>query len=204
MSKFKHTHGRNQQGFGLVEGVMGLLVLTMFLVLSVLLLVNVCLVSYYQGKVGLVADQAAAFAASVASSNYSFDPNLTDSKLSKVTKQVVDLALADMHLPAAKEVLVVQSGERVKVTIAVAKIKLIGNGNILPLTVSLKDSACAMLNNDVPPALVQFSGAGQQAVVPSYGKSDPFPRPRPAGLDGANAIPANGSYKDTQGIRGSW
>ena len=53
---------RNAQGSGLVEGVVGIVLVTMVVVAGILLLVNSGMATYYKLKIGYVASEAAKFA----------------------------------------------------------------------------------------------------------------------------------------------
>lgn len=172
----------HQHGAGIVEGVLGLLLITGIVVLGVLFTLSVGMTVYYKGKLGLVANQAAKYVASVCSWSYSYNSLMTDSRLSKEARQEADAALQQMGLPPATSVTAHWDGDKVSVSITVGRLPVFGAGNILPATISLTDTAVAILNNDQPPMLVNLAainslyhplspaGTYVRQVVPAYGK----------------------------------
>src|SRR5262245_28409097 len=126
----------DQNGAVLVEGVVALVLIISGTVLATLLLVNSGLSTYYKEKLGFVANQASQFAFQI--------PQNQDPK-PLTTAFVLDL-MNQMGLPAEKTQVTTDntikvSGVRgVKVTIK-ADLKLIGKGDVLPLTIPLTETA---------------------------------------------------------------
>lgn len=156
----------------MVEGVMGLVLMFSVIVLGIILFINIGLLSYYQNKIGMLADHAAGYAASLGSWQGVVTPNLTDDRLSQQTKLLVDKALGEMGFPTGKNVSVKaqQLPGMVKVSITVRNVRLAGNGNILPFSVTLADTAVATLDNDRAPMVATIKGYGYGIRVPAYGR----------------------------------
>lgn len=159
---------RRQNGVGMVEGVMGLVLMFSVIVLGIVLFINIGLLSYYQNKIGMLTDHAASYAASLGSWQGVVTPNLTDDRLSQQTKLLVDKALGEMGFPTGKDVSVKaqQLAGMVRVSITVRNVRLSGSGNILPFSVTLADSAVATLDNDRAPMVATINGVR----VPAYGR----------------------------------
>jgi hypothetical protein len=174
---------RNAQGSGIVEGVAGLSVLILTIVAGSLLILNVGIAAYYKSKVGSVANQAAARAASIVSWSMSYKPDQTAGQLQSDVTKIVNSLLVNSGLPKAKSVQTeftkeglgqtAFKNELVKVTVVVDRLPLFGGGDLFPKALSVQDTAMAVLPNDQPPALVTLSIAGNPRsaiTIPSYGK----------------------------------
>jgi hypothetical protein len=159
---------RGQSGVGMVEGVIGLVLMFSVIVLGIVLFINIGLLTYYQGKIGMLADHAASYAASLGSWQGVLTPNLTDDRLSQQTKILVDKALGEMGFPTGSNVNVraQQLAGMVRVSVTVRNVRLSGNGNILPFSVTLTDSAVASLDNDRAPMVAVINGIR----IPAYGR----------------------------------
>jgi hypothetical protein len=170
---WNRSRARINAGSLMAEAAAGLVMLAMLFAGGVIFLSNVALLSYYRDKIGSVTNHASAYGASLSSWCNSYDPNLTDDMLSHRTRTLARQALSEMHLPAGSNVTVTAKtvDKKIAVTVTVSNLRLIGEGNIFPLTVTLSDTALAPLNNDEPPMLVRIGGR-IPVVVPSYGKWD--------------------------------
>lgn len=176
---------RSSRGSGLLEGIAGMILISTLVGLAAMLLLNVGMFTYYQGKLGVLTNSAAAYAASIISNNNSANARMTDDFVGRQTAKMVNMALAKMKLPANARVTARRHDTKVSVTVTLINLSLAGDGNIIPLTISLADSACAELNHDEPPMLLQINGNGNvfgfyhfgtpparkiACVVPAYGK----------------------------------
>lgn len=142
---------RSTSGAALVEGVVALCLITMGTVVAVTLLVNTGMSTYYKEKLGFIANQAAIYAASI--------PPSEDIVTS--TKPVVQDLLLKMGLPASQFKLTgmhtdVAGKPAVSVTIAISALPLFGDGQLLPLSISLQDTAVTM-RSTAPQAYLWFN-----------------------------------------------
>lgn len=159
---------RSNSGAVLAEGVVALSLIVAGVVLGTLLLVNVGIASYYKEKLGLVTNQVAVRLARHISWNSSFPKALNDTEEATT---VANSLLTAMGLPKAKTVTVVSKSDFVTVTIVVDGFPMFGQGTVIPVKISLQDTAAAAFLDDQPPALLNITdGNGQGLVVPCYGK----------------------------------
>ncbi len=179
----KHS-GRRQSGQALVEGGVALVLIVGGTVASTLLLANVGLSTYYKEKLGFVCNQASSYASQLPRKENPSDK----------TKKFVNELVAVMGLPVSgiPSILVdnsitVNGQSAVKVTIN-AEMKLIGQGDITPLTVPVTDSSVAMLSASAGSApgslasramavngVVEITNAvsdGTRLFVPAYGVAE--------------------------------
>lgn len=140
----------SSSGAVLVEGVVALVLIIIGTILGTLLLVNAGLSTYYKEKLGFVANQASQFA-------FQFP---ADSNPQAQTTAFVTELMEKIGLPAEKTVVTTDNTVRIagvrgaKVTIT-ADLKLIGKGDVLPLTIPLTETAIAIASNYIisgPPA----------------------------------------------------
>lgn len=175
-----HSVRRNKHGAGMVEAAVGMLIISGLVAVGLVFLVNLAMMSYYKDKIGVLTNQAAGYAANLVSWGYSNNAAVTDALLSSSTAAVIRDALGSMGLPSSDDDVTVtaqrNTDDTVKVSISVSNLRLTGHGNILPMKVTLTDSAIATLNNDKPPMLVRVGTGGYRsapvAVVPAFGKYD--------------------------------
>ncbi|MBI4533545.1 MAG: hypothetical protein HY711_06320 [Candidatus Melainabacteria bacterium] len=129
---------RSLAGQALAEGVVALLLVVAGVVGGVILLVNVGMSTYYKEKLGFVANQVATYAATLSASN-------------DITAKSTDLAkdlMTKMGLPSdatvTTETTTAGGKSAVSVTIQTGSLPLFGKGDILPLKISLRDTAVAI------------------------------------------------------------
>lgn len=140
----------NQNGAVLVEGVVALVLIIIGTVLGTLLLVNSGLSIYYKEKLGFVANQASQFAFQLPADK---DPR-------PQTTVFVNELIEKIGLPAEKTTVTTDNtvqiaGVRGAKVIISAELKLIGKGDVLPLTIPLTETAIAIASNYIisgPPA----------------------------------------------------
>lgn len=174
-SKIKRG-GRRQNGSGIVEGVMGVVLIAAVTVGGTALLINSAVAGYYKEKLGFIANQAAKFAADSASWNGSFKPSARTDSLNAGTRDVVNEMLSTVGLPEAREVSVTIENQQVVVEIAVEGFALPSGGGIFPAAISLQDRGVAVLNDTLPPALLTVSLEGRpdtMVTIPAYGRFIP-------------------------------
>ncbi len=164
----------------MVEAAVGWLLLFSVLAVSIFFLVNVGVITYYQDKVGMVTNRAAAYAASLCSW-YGSKQNVGDDALTAVTQLEVAECLQQMNIisdPNSVKVQVVQKEDnKVQVTVKVNDIilrtftetALLGAIVVRNFKFSLQDTSVATLNNDIPPMTLTVNGF----TVPAYGKYFP-------------------------------
>ena len=140
----------NQSGAVLVEGVVALVLIITGTVLGTLLLVNSGLSTYYKEKLGFVANQAAQFAFQIPADK---DPK------AQTTAFVLEL-MEKIGLPSENTVVTTDNtvqvaGVRGAKVVITANLKLIGKGDVLPLTIPLTETSIAISSNYIisgPPA----------------------------------------------------
>ena len=125
----------------MLEGVAGLVIITIGVVGAVLLLLNVGVASFYKERLGFVTQQAATFASK----------RLSSSDLQESTKAITEALLTENGLPPtvqfeAKKV-TVNNRDFARVSLSVAGLTLIGNGDLLPKAITLSDTASALSPN---------------------------------------------------------
>ncbi|MBI4532377.1 MAG: hypothetical protein HY711_00400, partial [Candidatus Melainabacteria bacterium] len=130
---------RNTRGSGLVEGMLGLVLIIGGIVCGTILLVNVGIATYYKEKLGFISNQAANYAASL-------DPkeNISDKTKDFVKELMPKMGFANSGLEVTTALSTVAGKQAATVTVASSELPLFGRGSILPLTLSLKDSATAV------------------------------------------------------------
>ena len=163
---------RNANGGSIVLGVAILVLVVVALVLAVKLLENVSLSLYYQGKLNLIAAQAAQYAACL---------NESDSQKSTATQVFADNLLIHSGLAKSQTVTVVTSNGTVTASIFVDQLPLFGGAGALPGIVSLSGSASTTVQSPTFGYLSAYANAGSNAGNHCW---LPIGQSLPAGLNG--------------------
>jgi hypothetical protein len=131
------TITRNQRGGGIIEGAVGMMILMFAAVAATLLILNVSMLSYYQGKLGSITQQAATFA-----SCHNFDKIRGD--VNSETTDFVKSLFANAQMQVSNiGVTVTQTnvnGLDADVVTVSCTCPLFGNVTYMPQVVPLKDS----------------------------------------------------------------
>ncbi len=164
---------RTASGSGIVEGVIGLVMIIGVSVLAVLLLLNTGVATYDKEKIGFVADQAATFATSLTNMNTrqadvsSFVDNLLTQmglKATNTTVTVTDIAVGQW------------AGISVSVSSNLPTLMSAGFSNLLPQTIQVSDTGVAIKSPYVTQYLVgvdPFGGTVTGELIDPAGNLPP-------------------------------
>lgn len=141
-AQFKPSHSnwrrqRAERGGVLIQGVIFTIALVAFVVCAAFFVLNSGLSFYYKQKLQLVALNAAHYAGSLSGSD----------REAKVVERVNSL-LNRMGLPNASEVSITAPGQPVRVSVKVDRLPLLGDGSIVPASLSLEETQGAQLFNN--------------------------------------------------------
>ena len=130
----RQDRAKRVRGAVLVEGVVALSLIIGGTVMAVLFLLNVGMGVYYKEKLALVSNQAALFAGSL---------NPADPDLNSKTKEQAQKIATAMGLPPTVQVTSIDTSDPtlIAVTVSMSGLPLFGNGQFLPQTISLSDTA---------------------------------------------------------------
>lgn len=152
-----------RRGAVLIEGVVALILLIGGAVCGTLLLVNAGCATYYKEKLGFIDNQAANFAGNKVAEG------ATAAEVQAQTETFVNDLLQKMGMPVAQDVEVTVDADFVVVATKLANLTLIGNGSILPFSVSVQDTSAFKRANQFYPILLDLNlGSGGRFYVPSY------------------------------------
>jgi hypothetical protein len=167
---------RTATGSGIVEGTVALWLIILGVVGGTLLLINTGIAMYYKQKLSFITHEAAHAAVDQMVWNNGYRPFVTEQDVVKSTKnRLIDIA-KKMGLPQPSKIDVTVSATDITVTATLTGMQLMGNGALLPGSISLSDTAVALVNTSQPPgtAVIRFGSNYSQAIlVPCYGKYDP-------------------------------
>jgi hypothetical protein len=177
----RRRNRRNAAGSGLVEGVVGFVIILMVTFACLFLVTGAGLTAYYKYKLGCVVNRAAVTVAHhlyplAADNSYFSAINVVN--LTANTTQLVDQLLTSIGLPnttqgatvAAKMVTGATSGRQfLVVTVTEPTLPIIQIPQQSTITVSVSDSAVCAVPLQKPQAILQVKAAGSNAVViPGY------------------------------------
>lgn len=127
---------RGRRGAAIVEGVVGLWLIITGTVLAVLLLINTGMSTYYKEKLGFISNQCASYAATLSPADD------VQAKVEPFAKDLLGaLGIANTGCKVKVEEKNIQDRVALKITVAVSGLKLFGQGDVLPGTIALEDSA---------------------------------------------------------------
>lgn len=158
----KRARARAAAGQGLVEGVVGLVILIIGVVLAVLLLVNAGVSAFYKSRIGFITQQAADFA-----SQKQGDKDVLEAFTKSLLKES---GLPEMNSLEVENITVADQ-DAVRVKLTVQGLTLVGNGEILPKQINIEDVAVKTVqggahNGDAVLSIVR-SGNQFAYVVPA-------------------------------------
>lgn len=126
---------RAANGQGLIEGVCGLVIVTIGAVLGILLLVNTGVSAFYKERVGFVTQKAADFAAMKFGEASALDE----------TRKFTNDILKETGLPNLQDIklekVLAGGKDAVRVRLVVSGLTLVGNGEVLPKSINIEDAA---------------------------------------------------------------
>lgn len=167
---------RTTYGAGIVEGVVGIGIIVASTVGAVLLLANAGLAVYFQDKLHLVANQVAQLV--VSSPN-----NIEQQNLEKVVNGLLKLT----GLPNASKIDVnigVPIGDRTGAVVTIAgNFPLLGNGTILPASLTVQETAVAIVSRlqeqellpEEPSAFIEIPvDKAAPVFLPAFSANDGF------------------------------
>ncbi len=167
---------RRHQGAVLVEGVVALMLIIAGAIGGTLLLVNTGCATYYKEKLGFVDNQAATFAGNQVAQGVS------DTDVQTQTETYVNDLLQKFGMPPAQDVTVTIDANYVTVASKLANLTLIGDGSILPFSVSVQDTSVVKRSTLFHPILLDLNlGSGGRFYVPSYRTEGILPAPSAVG-----------------------
>jgi hypothetical protein len=168
---------RKTKGAGIVEGVVGLVVLTISTVLAVLLLLNAGGAAYDKEKISLVADQAACYAISLPS----------DATRQPLVAAMVNQLLSSMGISnnAIVDVQDVTAGGQAAVQVSVTtscSTLLTGRfASVMPSQIQMSDSTVVVRNAWYNGYMIEYLPSGQKLNQPLINATGALP---------ADALPA--------------
>lgn len=128
----KRSNARAARGQGIVEGVVGIVILIIGVVLAVLLLVNAGVSAFYKSRIGFITQQAADFASQKQGDR---------AALEAFTKDLLkESGLPEMNSLEVENISVADQ-DAVRVRLIVKGLSLVGNGDILPKEINIEDVA---------------------------------------------------------------
>lgn len=158
---------RRQTGAVIIEGAVGMSMIIAAVVAGTLLLVNCGVATYYKAKLGFAAQEIATFGANVP----------TGSNPTAPTRAFANQFLRIAALNDAEVIVnrvTIGGEEAVKVEVRAKALKLIGNGNFLPKSLTLSETAVALRHNWKPDYLLTLSlrenYGNTMVTVPCYGR----------------------------------
>lgn len=168
---------RNNRG-ELVSASAGICLIIMILAVSALFLVNAGLATYYKQRLGYVADQLSTLAANEIQSPFFSDVESVKTDI-KAKAEILCRAVG-LPNPATIDVEANygsaapggantdQSPVSMSVSISVAGLQLVGNGNLLPAFIALSDSSAALVDTTRPKYCTMVTAARKQCGVRAY------------------------------------
>lgn len=172
---------RTQSGQGLVEGTIGVSLITAIVVAGTLLILGAGTAIYYKFKLAVAASVGAKYGGQGASFLGAKRKNYSDSQLAIDVRNAVNAALIGQGLPAAKSENITAKGttkngiEGMEVTVTEGGLEII-SGGLLPSAITLTETAFYPYENNKPTAILGLSIGGTGAVkdgqglfIPMYG-----------------------------------
>jgi hypothetical protein len=134
---------RKERGSGIVEGVVGLMLVIGGTVLCVLLLINSGAATYNKEKIGFVANQAATYAATLPS-----DSTRQALVTTTVNSLLESMGLSSTNCSVTVSDITVASNPAVSVTVSASLPTMLSSnfGNLLPQQIQMSDTAVAIKN----------------------------------------------------------
>jgi hypothetical protein len=138
---------RTKRGSAAIEGVVGLWLVVLGVVLGTLLMVNVAGVTYYKEKIGFIANQAADYAATLPD-----DPARHGVVLDSVKALLVSMGFQSTRTVVDVQTITVASRPAVKVTITTPFSTFLSKefSTVIPPQITLSDTAVAVSNGWYP------------------------------------------------------
>jgi len=150
MRRFNKRNGRPPQGAALAEGVVALMLVIGATVGACLLLTNIGMSIYYKEKLSFVSNQCALFARYVPGTE---DAEVRTSELAK--SLLKSMGIRPSRCDCKVKDTLVEGIPAVSVTLNALDLHLFGNGELLPGSVSLSDTA-VVLKGSAPDTLLWF------------------------------------------------
>ncbi len=179
----RHKHnGRGKRGAVIVEGTLGILMTVVGLMLSLVFIVNVCMLAIFKQKVGMVANEAAMQASLVfPGAFHSGQSKKTKTAASEAIAALVAERLSALGLPAPSEFALTTDSTGFRTVSVAFTVKAQGLflqfNHFFAGEIKLKERACAIIPNRMPPAVFTLQLARQVAFgglrysqMPSYGR----------------------------------
>jgi hypothetical protein len=149
---------RTKKGSAAVEGVAGLWLVVLGVVFGALLMVNVAGVTCYKEKIGFIANQAADYAATLPN-----DAARHGLVLDTVKALLVNMGFQNAHTVVTLTDVMVATRPSVKVTVTTPFSTFLSKefSTVIPLQITLSDSAVAVSNGWYPSYGIVQSGGKQ-------------------------------------------
>lgn len=180
---FSNRHKRRgKRGAVIVEGTLGILMTIVGLMLSLVFIVNVCMLAIFKQKVGMVANEAAMQASLLfPGAFHSGQSKKTKTAKTEEIQALVSERLAALGLPPASEFAVTTDSTGFRTVTVSFTVKAQGLflqfNHFFAGEIKLKERACAIIPNRMPPAIFTLQLARQVAFgglrysqMPSYGR----------------------------------
>lgn len=186
---------RNNRGYGLLEGSVGLMLVIGATLAALVLVFNVCSAFYHKLKLSIAASEGAIYAAKIVTpSLYTWNHcyrqpivgSVAETHFAPRAKAYIEELMHRIGLPPAALIRVEYSDLypspgliTVRVTITENGLTMFGNGSLYPSSITLKESAAAVIKNDQPPALLclrstNSPGSSEELAIPAYGFYKPW------------------------------
>jgi hypothetical protein len=169
----RSTTDRRKQGAIIIEGAVGLMLITGVCVACLTLMMALGTASAYKYKLGCVSDRTAEYMATLVYWSGASNPNFAGPNLQLHAQQLVNNLLNDYGLPPSSTVtanITTSASEQlITVGITVPNLKIIGGAVALPVSVTLSDTAVAAVPVSEPPGVVTFTNGTRTIFVPAFG-----------------------------------